>query len=169
MRTMNVKLSALALAACASLPAQALSIGSGFEEFFFGGPGSAWDTTFNFVLATDALLQVTDGFLSGDRFEVFDGATSLGLTSAPTSVGDEILDDYAAALADPRWSSGEFLLTAGSYSISGTAVDSPFQGGRAALRLVAVAPVPEPSTYALMLGGLGLVGFLARRRERKAA
>ena len=29
----------------------------------------------------------------------------------------------------------------------------------------AMAPVPEPETYALMLGGLGLVGFLVRRRQ----
>lgn len=29
-----------------------------------------------------------------------------------------------------------------------------------------VAAVPEPSTYALMLGGMGLVGFMARRRQR---
>ena len=29
------------------------------------------------------------------------------------------------------------------------------------------SPVPEPSTYALMLGGLGLVGFMAFRRQRK--
>jgi hypothetical protein len=28
-----------------------------------------------------------------------------------------------------------------------------------------VTPVPEPETYALMLGGLGLVGFMARRRR----
>ncbi|MEW5787510.1 MAG: PEPxxWA-CTERM sorting domain-containing protein [Pseudomonadota bacterium] len=28
------------------------------------------------------------------------------------------------------------------------------------------APVPEPETYALMLAGLGLVGFAARRRAR---
>jgi hypothetical protein len=27
-------------------------------------------------------------------------------------------------------------------------------------------PVPEPETYALMLAGLGLVGFAARRRHR---
>ena len=26
-------------------------------------------------------------------------------------------------------------------------------------------PIPEPSTYALMLGGLGLIGFMARRRR----
>jgi hypothetical protein len=31
------------------------------------------------------------------------------------------------------------------------------------------APVPEPSTYALMLGGLGVVGFLARRRKAARA
>lgn len=33
----------------------------------------------------------------------------------------------------------------------------------------AVTPVPEPETYAMMLGGLGLVGFIARRRKNKQA
>lgn len=32
--------------------------------------------------------------------------------------------------------------------------------------LVFTAPVPEPSTYALMLAGLGAVGFMARRRRQ---
>jgi len=31
-----------------------------------------------------------------------------------------------------------------------------------------LSPIPEPSTYALMLGGLGLVGFMAARRRRTA-
>ncbi len=30
---------------------------------------------------------------------------------------------------------------------------------------VSVAAVPEPETYAMMLGGLGLLGFMARRRK----
>jgi hypothetical protein len=28
------------------------------------------------------------------------------------------------------------------------------------------APIPEPETYALMLAGLGVVGFTARRRKQ---
>ena len=32
-----------------------------------------------------------------------------------------------------------------------------------------VAAVPEPETYAMMLAGLGLLGFAARRRKQKAA
>jgi hypothetical protein len=31
----------------------------------------------------------------------------------------------------------------------------------------AVAAVPEPETYAMLLGGLGLIGFVARRRQTK--
>lgn len=38
-------------------------------------------------------------------------------------------------------------------------------GVGAGTALFALAPVPEPSTYAMLLGGLGLVGWMARRRK----
>lgn len=34
---------------------------------------------------------------------------------------------------------------------------------------VNVAPIPEPETYAMLLAGLGLMGFVARRRKQRAA
>ena len=34
---------------------------------------------------------------------------------------------------------------------------------------VPTSPVPEPETYALLLAGLGLLGFHARRRKQKEA
>ena len=37
------------------------------------------------------------------------------------------------------------------------------------LDAVAITAVPEPSTYALMLAGLGVIGWLGRRRQRHAA
>lgn len=38
-------------------------------------------------------------------------------------------------------------------------------GGAGEIHAVLLTPVPEPSTYALMLAGLGMVGHFARRRK----
>jgi hypothetical protein len=32
-----------------------------------------------------------------------------------------------------------------------------------------VSPIPEPETYAMLLAGLGVIGFVARRRQRNLA
>ena len=40
------------------------------------------------------------------------------------------------------------------------------QGGRSDWAQTTVtSPIPEPSTYALMLAGIGAIGFMARRRR----
>jgi len=58
-------------------------------------------------------------------------------------------------------------LSAGSYylQVSGTVLsanDASYAGH------LTLAPVPEPATYGMMLGGLGVLGFLARRRKQQA-
>lgn len=47
-----------------------------------------------------------------------------------------------------------------------TVLDSRVTGGQSATQDLLVAiPVPEPETYALLLAGLGLLGFVARHRK----
>ena len=51
----------------------------------------------------------------------------------------------------------------GTYNLSFQDLGSDNRG--AMLDNVSVAAVPEPGTYALMLAGLGLLGFMARRKK----
>ena len=56
-------------------------------------------------------------------------------------------------------------LIPGAYSlrISGTAVT----GGASYGGNLVLTPIPEPETYALMLAGLGVIGFVAARRRNR--
>lgn len=144
--------------------AYALTVGGGWAGFAFGNQGSSWSDEFSFELLMPGVLVVTDAFLAGDRFEVFNYGASLGLTSAVAAT-DDWIGNYDDAAADSKWSTGFWNLSAGSYLISGLATVSPFNIGGGAIR-VDPAPVPEPGTLVL-LGG-ALVGLFGIRRTRKA-
>ncbi|RYG87745.1 MAG: PEP-CTERM sorting domain-containing protein [Alphaproteobacteria bacterium] len=66
------------------------------------------------------------------------------------------------------WSITTNNLAAGDYylQVSGNLVSD---AGASFGGAVMLAPVPEPETYGMMLGGLGVLGFLARRRKAKQA
>lgn len=162
-------LGTLALGLSATSSAATLTADAGWKEFTFGGPGIAsWKDTYSFNINQASTLTVTDAFLSGDIFQVFSGVASLGFTSSPTSLTSQILNDYDAAAASSKWSTGMWTLLAGSYTISGIAI-VPFQNGRGALRLDTLASqvsaVPIPA--AALLFAPALLGFIGLRRKAK--
>jgi hypothetical protein len=60
--------------------------------------------------------------------------------------------------------------TIGEYTNSGATVNASLVSGLNGPFGIAVsAPVPEPSTYAMMLAGLGLIGFIAYRRKSNSS
>ena len=47
-----------------------------------------------------------------------------------------------------------------------TGINDPQKTGDLLSQTIPMAPVPEPETYALMMAGLGAMGFVARRRKQ---
>jgi hypothetical protein len=60
------------------------------------------------------------------------------------------------------------VMESGAFSCSGgyTPTDEPWTPAE---QVALSTPVPEPETYAMMLAGLALMGFMARRRKQQAA
>jgi hypothetical protein len=96
------------------------------------------------------------------------GVADLSFFHANNGGGLAIEDFYGFAI---------LLLTDGPQLYSGSESSPTFLIGTYALTeyqgsgnytLTIAATVPEPETYALMLGGLGVVGLIARRRKTEA-
>jgi hypothetical protein len=85
----------------------------------------------------------------------FTSASINGLTFAFNSTPGG--GEYGFTL--PGFLTGPLVLT-----VMGTAGANASYGGT-----LNVSAVPEPETWAMMLGGLGLVGFMARRRKKPEA
>ena len=191
---MNKQLMAVALAAAAVIaaPAQATTVAlaadGNWSEFdvdaTFGptfsndwidnqvggslvGDGSRLDFTFTIAAGTVGTLTVVDGTLAGDTFTITNFGTAIGTTSSVAVDSGAFVGSFDEALADASFSRGVFTLGAGSYSISGALLQSVFtpdgttNGG---VRL-SVSAIPEPSSTALLFGGLAAVALLVRRRK----
>ncbi len=88
-----------------------------------------------------------------------------GGSNGNSMIGGDIANPYVSYSFDLS----SLLSAGGTYTLRFASVtnDNQLQLGIDNVSLsVAVAPVPEPETYAMLLAGLGLMGFMARRRNQ---
>ena len=101
------------------------------------------------------VLEVTDAFPSGDRLQVLDFGSVLGLTWTPTG-NSNCGDDPVVCLATPDMSIGSFALPAGNHSVTIIPTVAPSGGGSGYPR---ASTVPEPGTWILLGAGLVLLSL----------
>lgn len=127
--------------------------------------------TFSLTSLSDTISSAVSLFLpelgGGDSYDIDNG--SLSLWSDPEGDGAGGAD---AQLASTTFGETNGILevnsvAAGSYywAVAGDAVGV---NGGAYLFAANTAPVPEPETYAMMLAGLGLLGFVGKRRMKSS-
>jgi hypothetical protein len=149
----------------ASYDAIAAYEGSRFGLLQLGNPADPFGTTGSFISQTfmlDAAANVDLSFAMALRPGYPSGQ------SIAVALDGQVLSTFAATSG---WSVKTLALgplTSGAHVLgfAGTAAYASHGDTTAFLDAVQLnaVPVPEPETYALMLAGLGLVGFAARRR-----
>ena len=99
--------------------------------------------------------------ITGGIFSLWRDNGAIGLGGGDVQVGSNWIFDGTTGSTSRTAS-----LNTGSYYylVSGTATGT--SGGLYTIAS-ALQPVPEPETYALMLAGLGVVGFVAARRRNR--
>lgn len=186
------KLVAVALVAFASAANAGIAFLDGVLQAGNGSAASAYD--FGTLDASASTLAVTTFGRAGSTFEEYANFTiaqpsdlsGAANTYALTFMGVNVLDihDLVIDVWNRSHPDGSTLLgsfsgnnltaslgtfSAGQYhlDISGTFGRSAM-GGQYSVSLAAVPAVPEPGTYAMMLAGLGVLVFMARRRRPEA-
>jgi hypothetical protein len=91
---------------------------------------------------------------------------SLGVTFTSADLMDGT-DTTTYATGVPFAITSSPLLAPGSYDLRVTGTLTATTGMINAAVNFNTAPIPEPETYAMMLAGLGMMGFVARRRKQK--
>jgi len=124
-------------------------------------PGVSPDTAGGSPFQIPACHPVTD---FGSCGNVIASAAGTGApTQFPMPVGGSTNGTFSETLAVQGQTDLVFFLVPSIYSGNGDHANTYFSISNLDLTYVA-APVPEPKTSALLLAGLGLLGFVARRR-----
>jgi ice-binding like protein/PEP-CTERM motif-containing protein len=136
---------------------------------------AVWNFLFSSSLVTSTLSNVTvtnvgDGANVGLYWNVGSSATLDGDTFAGNVLASTITTDGNLTMGCGRLlaaTANVALNGVGSNISTGCGVAGDIGFGSSGFDQAGVAAIPEPETYALMLAGLGLLGFAARRRMQK--
>jgi hypothetical protein len=161
--------SSAVLAADISTAPQALNL---VDDSAFFGDAFAMNNLSNtfadhFTFAVTGVPSNLDAIVSSISRTANTGLDITGLALYGTS-GLIASGNMLQSGANDVWTLSTDNLALGNYyvQVSGTLVSSTSGAFGGSMML---APVPEPETYGMMLAGLGVLGFLARRRKSKQA
>ena len=120
------------------------------------------NTAFNSAVGSAALqLAIWEIVYDTDKYNANGGHYYLN-SGDFYSVGNTTVNSQEVVAQAQEWLNYLMAYSGTKYTVNGYA--SPNKQD-----VIVFTPVPEPETYALMLAGLGLLGFAERRRKRKLA
>ncbi|KDB53469.1 hypothetical protein X805_09240 [Sphaerotilus natans subsp. natans DSM 6575] len=144
------------------------SIGSGTPELVGGLLDlDAGDSVYqSFSVLSTAVYQISFTVSGEGRSRLF-LSSDVGLSNftSPVATSGTVLNEVT------DWGSTPVTASYNFNGVAGTSYHLYFSGFGSGVTLdnVAIsAPVPEPETYAMMLAGLGALGFMSRRRKAAA-
>jgi len=88
--------------------------------------------------------------------------TSVNVGPQASATGTTTYGTFTADAAGPTGQTWNYMQLLSTFTLTANS--------RASLvGYASISPVPEPATFAMMFGGLGLIGFVGRRRKNKQA
>ena len=126
----------------------------------------------SFVTSLNAKLTTADSAIYSigtPGYVGVSGATTGTLLNFATT-GTFANSTYASGLGFLRINAPATTIAASTYTpyLDGTNSVKLYLDGNNALNIAAVTAVPEPESFAMLLAGLGLMGAIARRRNKKS-
>jgi hypothetical protein len=138
----------------------ASTAGSSFSDIFTFNIGTPFDAAASVTSSYLNTPQTKDLLITGLSLYRYDPGTMAILGTAIAGINETGFGTHPT----DSWSLGGFGLTNGAYAlkVDGRVIGA---GGGAFGGDLTVSPVPEPQAWGMLLGGLGIVGALARRRK----
>lgn len=133
-----------------------------FDDYIFTiADGSANSVTSSINL--DSIFQLSD--LSARLYTGSTHYTGLAVPGTLMEVWGTVAN-FSPTVSATTVVLNPLSLSAGTYTLQIKGIVTGLYGGSYAGVLNIAPPVPEPETYAMLLAGLGLIGFISRRRNK---